>query len=450
VTVDLFGLLLVNGLWLAAGIGITSAAGWWRGRGVLGALGISYLCGVAAYGVIAQTLYVCGVAMTRLEIVVVCAILTAGCLLRGPAPPRRFPTLGIAGIVVCAVLALLAVDAWFQPLWAYDSWTFWTPKAHALAALNGLDARWFAQPQLVSRDYPLLLPSIEAAGFRFTGYETGLLDLQSWFFVAALLLVFAEVVVPRGPRWSWAIPVLVVISPSLADQLASAEADIPLAALFTAAVACAWVWHLERARGALMLFAVLGAGTAATKAEGLPFVIVLTVVVAAAEVRRRPRAAAALVAAGAAALVVAVVPWRLWVNAHHIPQQESFSRVTDASFLAGQVDRLPLAAGYVVSRLFDPHAWILLVPLLVALTVIAAVRFRRPEALLVGALVLLCLASLLLAYWTSPFEIHYHLHTSARRVITAPILAWAFLVPLLWRPVQAGGAFGRPGYPQDP
>ena len=41
------------------------------------------------------------------------------------------------------MLALITVDLWFQPHWNYDAWTLWTPKARALAALDGLDATWF-------------------------------------------------------------------------------------------------------------------------------------------------------------------------------------------------------------------------------------------------------------------------------------------------------------------
>lgn len=430
---DLGGLVIVNALWLAAGAGVTCAAGWWRGRGILGSLGLSYLCGIAAYGVIAQILFVCGVAMNRVEIVILCAVLAAGMLVRRRAPERRFPRLRLIAIPIAAMLALLAVDTWFQPLWAYDSWTFWTPKAHALASLGGLNAHWFSQPQLLNRDYPLLLPAIEAAGFRFTGYETALLDLQSWVFIAALLLVFAEVVAPRAPRWAIAVPLLIVIAPSLADQIDSAEADIPLAALFGCAALCGYLWHVERDRAALILFGVLGAGVAATKAEGFPFVVALTIALAAGELPKRRRAALATAAAGLAGIVVAVAPWRWWVDDHRIPEQASFGKATDVSFLADRVHRLPISVAYVISRLFDPHAWLLLVPLLLVLTVLAIVRGRRREASVVVAMVILCLLSLLLAYWTSSFEIHYHLHTSARRVITGPIFAWAFLVPLVWR-----------------
>ena len=58
------------------------------------------------------------------------------------------------------------------------------PKAHALYALNGLDAGWFGAHDLLNRDYPLLLPAIESATFRFTGFETRLLDVQSLLFLS--------------------------------------------------------------------------------------------------------------------------------------------------------------------------------------------------------------------------------------------------------------------------
>lgn len=434
---DVLWLAVVNSLFLAGGLGVTSAAGLSGAR--YRNLAVSYLAGVASYGVIAQTLFVLGARMTRVEIVVVCGLLALG-LVRRPTvargPALRVSRTAIAAVVV--VLVVLAVDLWFQPLWAYDAWTFWTPKAHALAAL-GLQPAWFAQPELLNRDYPLLFPSIEAAGFRFSGYETSLLDLQSWVFVVAILGAFAELVIARAPRWAVALPALIVVSPSVADQLAAAEADIPLAAFFACAAAFAYLWHSEGERSSLVLFGIFCAATAATKAEGLGFVIALTVVFAVAEVvQRRQAMALALVGTAALALLAAVGAWREWVGAHRIPEQASVGRVTDLSLLVHRLGRAPVAAAYLAARMLDPRAWLVLVPLLVALTVLLAGR-RRGEALLVAAIVLVSLATLVVAYWTSQFELHYHLETSARRVITGPILAWAFLVPLAW-----GGARGEP------
>jgi hypothetical protein len=89
----------------------------------------------------------------------------------------------------------------------------------------------------------------------------------------------------------------------------------------------------------------------------------------------------------------------------------------------------------------------LLVPLLAFMTALAWFRGSRSTALVAAGVFGLSICALLLAYWTSQFEIHFHLATSARRVITGPILAWAFLLPLAWRP---NGAFTAPLYPQGP
>src|SRR5581483_9428674 len=113
---------------------------------------LSYLAGVAVYGVVGQLLLVLGLSLGRVEIAAVCLLLAAGVLVRRDRVRPRLPRPGVVG---AAVLVVLAVDLWFEPLWAYDAWTFWTPKAHALAALGGLDARWFTQPALANRDYPI-------------------------------------------------------------------------------------------------------------------------------------------------------------------------------------------------------------------------------------------------------------------------------------------------------
>src|SRR5439155_5960380 len=235
---DALRLALFNALLLIAGSGVTGALGWWRGRSLVRVLGLSYLAGVAAFGVLAQLLYACGASLSTWKVVAVCALLALGGLgaTRGrPLQPATRTRWRLAGVIVAGMLALLAVDLWFQPLWAYDAWTFWTPKAHGLWAL-GLDSRWFTQANLTSPDYPILLPAVEAAGFHFTGYEQSLLDLQSLLFFAAFLRAVYELAHEHGDAAVlWAVLAMLAVAPSVADQLAAAEADIPLAVLFATA-----------------------------------------------------------------------------------------------------------------------------------------------------------------------------------------------------------------------
>ncbi len=443
-THDLLGLALVNCCFLAAGAGVTGLAGWWQGRGVLRALGVSYLAGIAAFGVVAQLLYVLGASLARWQVLAICAALAAGALrgLRGRTPgpsALRLPRLALAA--VAGMLALLAVDLWFQPLWAYDAWTFWTPKAHALYALNGLEPSWFGANDLLNRDYPLLLPALEAATFRFTGYETSLLDLQSWLALLAFLAAIVEVGRRLGGRRSVLVAVLLslVFAPSVADQLASAEADIPLAAMFACGGLAACVWLEERRTGALALAALLAAGCAATKIEGTVFAIALFAPLAILGLRRSRRDGLLAAGAGVGALAIGILPWRIWLSSHHVPEQVTVHRLTSVSLLSSHADRLPRAAAYLAWKLFDPRAWILLVPLCLVVLVLSR-RERSPVAFFAAAAAGLALAGLLVAYWTTPLPFHYHLATSARRVITGPIFLLAALLPLV-------GPVGRRRYP---
>ena len=131
-TEALLGLLLLNALFLGAGLGISALAGWWGGRFELRqSLGVSYLVGVAVFGVIAQALYVVGASLAGWQILLVCLPPLAGVVwgLRRHSEARAWPATNrvVLGLIL-ALVALMAVDFWFQPLWAFDSWTFWTRR----------------------------------------------------------------------------------------------------------------------------------------------------------------------------------------------------------------------------------------------------------------------------------------------------------------------------------
>ena len=364
---DAAGLLVANVCFLAAGAGVAGFAGWWSGgRGLARSLGSCYLVGVAAFGMVAQLLYVLGASLARWEVIGVCALLAIGSIRAFRRNSVEVRPLGLPWWVVAAaaaMLALVAVDLWYQPLWAYDSWTFWTPKAHALYALNGLDAGWFGAHDLLNRDYPLLLPAIESATFRFTGFETRLLDVQSLLFLIAFLGAVVEVSVRLNGRRTVLAAVLlsIVFAPAVADQLAAAEADIPVAAFFACAGLCAAVWVEEGGLGTLILAGILAGGAAATKIEGTVFLIALFLALVIARGAGRSRLLPAAV--GVAALVAGLLPWKIWLAVHHIPEQVTVHRLVSPSLLGGHLARVPYAAGYMAWRMLDPRAWILLLPL---------------------------------------------------------------------------------------
>jgi hypothetical protein len=436
-TGDAVRLAFFNLLLLAAGIGVTAVAGWWRRpRAMWRAIGVSYLSGVAAFGVLAQLLYVCGASLSRATVAAICLVLACGSVvgLRGeghvrvPRDPWR-----LAAIPLAAFIVLIAIDLWYQPLWAYDSWTFWTPKAHALWALGGLDAGWFTQADLTSRDYPILLPSIEAAGFRFTGYETGLLDLQSLVFLVAFLRAIYELTAGRARSVVlWAVLSMVVVAPTVVDQLASAEADIPVAVLFATAGAFGALWLRDRRPPALALSALLAAGASATKVEGLGFTLAIFLSLIVVSWRRfGRRAALSPLVAGLCAVAVGVLPWRIWLAVHDVPNQGSFGRIGHAGYLVSHVARLPVAVAYLVAKMIDPRAWLLVLPLFCVVLVVARRSGERTLTAYATSTFVVAFALLVLAYWSTRLGLHYQLATSARRVVTGLMFFAAVLTPLL-------------------
>ncbi len=76
---DAAGLLVANVCFLAAGAGVAGFAGWWSGgRGACSVARCCYLVGVAAFGMVAQLLYVLGASLARWEVIGVCALLAIG------------------------------------------------------------------------------------------------------------------------------------------------------------------------------------------------------------------------------------------------------------------------------------------------------------------------------------------------------------------------------------
>jgi 4-amino-4-deoxy-L-arabinose transferase-like glycosyltransferase len=450
VIVDLLALLATYAAFAVAGLGVTRAVGWWGDRrSWLAALPLAYLVGVAAYGVAAQLLLVLGLSLPTWQVLLLCGLLAATGLAGRRARPHRRPSWTWLAAPALAMLLLLALDLWFQPLWSYDAWVFWVPKGKALVDLGGLDASWFTGADLMNPDYPLLVPAIEAAGFRLGGYETQVLDFQAWLMLVALVGVVAQLAAERSRSLAtWAVLTMVVFAPATIDQLAESEADIPLATLFAAAGLCGWLWLVERDRPALALAAMLGAGGAATKVEGVAFVAGLFAILAVLGALHRRRDAAPPLIAGLAAFALGVLPWRLWLAAYDVENQASVGRLTDVGTLADDVGRVPKSLAVLVGEVLDPRRWLLLLPFAAFAVVLAARRGRRAEAVFVAAVVALGLAGLVLAYWTTPFDLQTHLDRSARRVVTGLVLFAAALTPFLL--VDPRDAEGGDDYPLRP
>jgi hypothetical protein len=451
--VHVLGLGLANLCIVAAGAGIGRALGLWRSvRELPAVLALVYLVGVAAVGIAAEWALVAGLDLARWQIVAGCAVMAAAGLLPrrgepvlartpGPPPGRIVRVLQAA---VGMVVVLLLVDAAFRPLSEWDAWAMWTMKAKAITLLGGLDAGVFAGVPYhhLHLDYPLLLPAVEAVGFRFMGaVDTQVIHLQAALLTAALVLSLPRLLAGRVPAVvAWASALLIVVSPSLISQAGAGLADAPLAVFFAMAAVCGWRWLAEGRRELLVLTALFAAAVLATKREGTPFVAVLMLVLIVAAGRGRRREA---LAAGAAALATAV-PWQLWLHANGVDTSNGeipYAKVLDPGYLAGRLGRIPTGAASLVWHALQPGAWLVIVPAAAIAVVLAARGGERRTAVFVAAVACLVLASTVWAYWVGRPSLHYYLQHSARRVVTTPVVLLGAFLPVLC----VAAARGRPG-----
>ena len=281
------------------------------------------------------------------------------------------------------------------------------------------------------RGYPILLPSIEAAGFRFTGYRPQLLDLQSWVFLVGFVAAIFQLSADRARSIVLAAVLLMLVAaPSTVSQLAGAEADIPLAVFVGAAGLCAALWLERRQTPLLVVAAVLAAGAAATKLEGPIFVGAVFLALASCVWRQSRRDSLTVLATLALVLAVGVLPWRIWVLVHGGAPGGGGPSLAPST-LADQISYVPHAAAYLVYKLLDPLGWLLIVPLwLVAAW--AAWRGGRRTLFAFAVLVVgIAFIGIVISYWSTPIDLSTHLARSARRVVTSIVFFSAALTPFL-------------------
>jgi hypothetical protein len=440
VTRDLLAFAFGNACVLAAGHGVLRAVGLRPAlRDLPWSLGVGYIAGAAAVGVLGSLLLTLGLALTWWQIVLLClALAVAGVVRprggrREPRQPARVAARGwirLLPVAASAALAVLAVDLAVQPIWADDAWAIWTIKAASVVELNGLDPAFLSSASVFNADYPLVVPVLELVALRFCGLPNELVPLQLGLvflaFPAALVALLRDRV---RPLLAWTVGLAVALAPSLQIQAASAVADVTLAVFFALAGAAGWRWIERGENEMLWLAAVLAAAAVGTKVEGAFFVAVLFVGLAiAAPARRR----LPVLIRAAVLVAVTALPWEIWSRRHGLGNAFSDTGGIGSVDLLPALDRIPRAALAIGREVADPTGWLALVALSSVAIVLALLRRERLAAARFTLFVTgVCLAGLVAVYWTTPLDFDYHLATSVRRVVTAPVLFAAAMTPLL-------------------
>jgi hypothetical protein len=211
------------------------------------------------------------------------------------------------------------------------------------------------------------------------------------------------------------------------DQLLTAYADLPLALVFCVGVAAAGRWLLTSERWALAVATFCFAGALLMKNEGSLFVVAVFIgLLVAAYGRWRALAVAAAVD------VVLLLPWRIYVRAHHLRDiNYSLGDSFDSAHLHGRLGVGPIAFRTLAGQMLDPQQWGLIVLLFAGLVVAALVTGSRALALFGLVWTMLAWIGLSWIYVISRFEYSSYLDSTKERVIASVVLGSAALVPLL-------------------
>ena len=440
--------LLVVALETACGLGVLLLLRVARSsRDLLRLGGLAPLAGMAWVGIAGATLATVGARLSLLGLVlltvVTCAAggwsLRAASRVRPPADeprrsrPRRPEMLvAAAAVAVIAALAGFALAAFHdKPLAEYDGWAIWGTKARAIAVLGSADTDVFtgAAYERLHLEYPLLLPALHALPLQaLDAYWSNTIILHCLAIGAAGLLALWSIYRDRvRPAVLLAFLAAIAAMPAFLTQLGWGYADVPLGVLVAAGVAAAARWLVEPTTSWLALATLFLAAATLAKNEGLLFAAgaYLTLVLVA---RGRRRAVAA--SAGVAAVVYA--PWQLYTTLHGLERPDfELSSSFDLPWVAGRLDRAPVAARELLDRAYEPRQFGIVLVVAVAAALLCLAFGHRPLGLFAAGFGLFSLAGLTWIYVLTPYDLDFYLSTNSDRVVVAPIVGLAALAPLL-------------------
>jgi hypothetical protein len=428
-------LLAFAGLGILAAIGVLPR----RASALAGAFGLAYLTGTAVVPLVLTVLLTVGVPLTLETFAVVVLV----CIGAGgwrwwrrsealpPAVPwwrRQWRSWPADGWIVAAFIVLFGafavvglVSAWKLPLNEWDAWSIWARKAQMLTGHDSLVTGFFASPSYswTHLDYPLQFPVWEALHFRAIGhFETQALLRHVWLLLIAFVWAVAYLLREQVRPLVWApLLLLVAAAPGVWQQLLTGYADVPMA-LFACLGAISLALWVSREDGQMLaLAAIMLAAAANTKNEGLMTAVVLLflawLIALSQGFRLRP------ILFAAATVLAAILPWRLWIAAHHVEVEIPIAKGLDPAYLLDRTDRVWPAVRGIVHQLADQQRWLHLLPL-AALVIVACLLSgvgRRVAGFYLAALVLLT-AGFVWTYWIAPYPIDWYLDLSVNRVVT--------------------------------
>jgi hypothetical protein len=449
---DVARLLLLNGLVFVFGLGLLPllriAQTW---RELRCRWPIAYMVGIATLGAADATLELIHVPLGIVEVAVLAVAAALGGGLRLVDRSSRLhlsegvpvTSLGrvdrislATGVIALSLALALSAKATYaytvRPLREYDGWAIWGTKARALYEFGGADTSVFANPYYDAPTHPLLLPSLEAIGFRALGaFDPVLLHVQLGALAVGFVGAAWVVLRPAADPLLAGTTILAIISaPAVFAQLGTNFADIPAAFFTSLGIAAIAGWLSTRADWLLVLGAIFLAAGALTKSEGLLFAAAALVALLALTCARRQQLLRA--ASVAAVVILAVLPWRLFVAAHDLQHPDyELSNLFDRSFLADTWYRVEPVTRQLLRELTNTGSWGLLVPLLGIGLAVSVLRRTFAPAVFAAAWLVLSFTGLVLIYWITVRPLTDNLFNTSNRTVATLLIGMGLVAPVL-------------------
>ncbi len=474
------GFLAIN-LWLAAvgwgvlrALGLLSRGGW---RTVLPALGPSFLIGVATVAPLLCISLVAGTSLTVLSVLAVGSLVLAAASalawwLRGdviwrlggePATPAAAQAAGAGaasgdagrvgvarwlragpGVLTAAYLTY-GVYAFARAPTRGDDARIWSLRGLTLIYYHRLTPEIFLNPGQSGAHpvYPLLQPVVETILSEAMGApQLRMYHAELWLLVIAAVCSAAFLIDRRGAgrrtgagsRVWLAVLALLALTPMFINNVYVGDADITAASMLALATLGFGLWLESGERVYLAFATILLAAAASTKDEEFLVAIPLLLVLATMRVARRRAPARAdrhgsarsrlrsglrrldwLLSAACFALLV--LPWRVWLAAHHLTDsvQPPLPRALSPSFIVDQ-HRLHLVLGAMLAETLQQWGWLAAI----FLGACAACLVTRTAARVTTFYLAVSAASVLALVWlyvATPLSLGFLIPTSMDRTV---------------------------------
>jgi hypothetical protein len=450
----LVGFLGLHAVLIATGFAFLRAAGLVPirsgGRATIAASGPSLLAGAALAVPILIVLLVVAVPLTLVSAVLVCLACVGGSeIIAKRRTDLDLPTTNLgrawwssptariagAGLLAATAYAIVGAFAFARLPTVLDDARIWSLRGLTLTYYHGLQPEIFqSQGQSGAHPiYPLFQPALESLLFQaMGGPKLGFIHAELWLLFGAAIWTAGYLITrsahrfsPGRSAWIGALALL-ALTPAAIHNIAMGYADITGSVVLAVGAVGLALWLDEERRGYLALATVLLAAAASTKDEDLTAAVLVLVVGGVATILRGtashtgstlrsrllPFAGAVL---GFAALVL---PWRIWVGAHHLTDsvEPPLPRALSPVYILNRTHELHETATAMLTQTLSQWGWLAAV-FIVTCSACAITRTARGTACFYAASFAAIVISLLWLYTTTATSLAFLLPTSMSRTI---------------------------------